>query len=166
VALSGEDGLAAVSTGSRLVIHNSSCVAKCPISRTQFAVRTFKNTSLISSPGFHYGAPTTSSFAAIRRRCRTRYKHTRVDVPYPCSGVQDASPLAWNTTGDVLAGVSSNHSIFVFALSGQAFKLTKELGGGHRLTVRRPAFPPARGGRPESAGVSKASSFGLWPRAG
>lgn len=57
-------------------------------------------------------------------------------------GVQDASPLAWNTTGDVLAGVSSNHSIFVFALSGQAFKLTKELGGGHRLTVRGLLFHP------------------------
>lgn len=46
-------------------------------------------------------------------------------TPIQVLGVQDGSPLAWNTDGDVLAAVSSNHSIFLFQLSGQAFKMTK-----------------------------------------
>ena len=46
-------------------------------------------------------------------------------TPIQVVGVQDGSPLAWNADGDVLAAVSSNHSIFLFQLSGQAFKMTK-----------------------------------------
>lgn len=48
-----------------------------------------------------------------------------VTSPIQVLGVQAASPLAWNSEGDVLAAASSNHSIFLFQLSGQAFKMSK-----------------------------------------
>ena len=66
---------------------------------------------------------------------------TEVVSPLQVIGVQDASPLAWAAEGDVLAAVSSNHSIFIFALCGQAFKLTKLLAG-HHATVKTLVFHP------------------------